>query len=158
MASVTHLTSLSVTIPLCDKLLPAQRDASRHAWPAAAAIADYAFSQKCLSSMPCLKELALEIQHIMQSSRSPTHAEEAGNGAEQNQSSQISAWNLPSGQLTSFSLSGVALGTEQLNYSPEIQVRPYESTIELSVREVSTNPLRRPRLEVWAGKGPVSCH
>lgn len=120
---MTHLTSLSVTIPLCDKLLPSQRDANRHAWPAAAAIADYAFSQKCLASMPCLKELALEIQHIMQSSRSPTHAEEAGNGTDNNPSNQIAAWNLPSGQLNSFSISGVALGTEQLNYKPEIQVR-----------------------------------
>lgn len=122
IASVTHLTSLSVAIPLCDKLLPSQRDGIRHAWPAAAAIADYAFSQKCLASMPGLKEVALDIQH-MQSSRSPAHAEEAGNAADNNNpASQIASWSLPDGQITSFSISGVALGTEQLNYKPEIQV------------------------------------
>lgn len=122
IATVTNLASVSVTVPLCDKLLPSQRDANRHAWPAAAAIADYAFSHKCLASMPCLRELALEVQH-MQSSRSPTHAEEAGHGPDHNPVSQIAAWNLPSRQLTSFSISGVALGIEQLNYKTETQVR-----------------------------------
>jgi hypothetical protein len=122
LASVTHLTSLSVTIPLCDKLLPSLREAYRFAWPTATVIADYAFSRKALGSMSCLKELSLDIRHV-QSSRPPAHAEEAGNNnAVGRLPNQIAAWHLPSMPLTSFSISGIALGKEQLNYTPDLQV------------------------------------
>lgn len=121
MASVTQLSSLSVTVPLCDKLLPSQRDTNRHSWPAAAAIADYAFSRRCLASMPNLKHLSVDIQH-MQASRSPSHAEEAGNGADSNSSSSMAAWNLPFCKLSSFSISGIAIGTDQFNYEAQTQV------------------------------------
>jgi hypothetical protein len=122
IASVTQLTTLSVSVPLSERPHSlAQREANRRNWPAAAAIADYAFSRKCLSSMPRLRDLTFEMQHISPSSRSSAPTEEAGSVAENNNINLLAAWQLPSCNLTSFSVSGVALGPAQLN-NPDTQV------------------------------------
>lgn len=115
------MKTLKVTAPLCDVTF-ATRDTSRHGWAAAARIVNYAFSDACLSSMPCLQHLKIDLQHVNLRSARPG---EALPPADQRGSSRddVCAWDLPTCSLKSFSLAGVALGTQQLNFKQATQVR-----------------------------------
>lgn len=118
---MTQLRTLKVIAPLCDMAV-APRDASRHAWSAAARIVNYAFSDKCLSSMPCLQNLSIDLQHVnMRTSRPGEALQQSENRPSARD--DFCAWDLPTCQLKSFSLSGVALGDRQLNYKQATKVR-----------------------------------
>lgn len=121
LASVTQLRTLKVTAPLCDMAV-APRDASRHAWSAAARIVNYAFSDKCLSSMPCLQNLTIDLQHVNMRTARPGEALQPSESRPSTRD-DFCAWDLPTCQLKSFSLSGVALGDRQLNYKQATKVR-----------------------------------
>lgn len=120
LATVTQLKELSVTAPLCD-MAYAPRDASRQGWSAAARIVHYAFSHSCLSSMPCLRSLEIDLQHVNIRNARPGDAlqpVDSGPSA----SDDVCAWDLPTCGLKTFALSGVALGERQLNYQQSTKV------------------------------------
>eukprot|EP00892_Ulva_mutabilis_P000653 jgi/Ulvmu1/10589/UM065_0043.1 len=114
LASVTQLKTLKVTAPLCD-MAYAPRDASRQGWSAAACIVHHAFSDSCLSSMPCLRDLQVDLQHVnIRTARPGDALQPAENGP--SASDDFCAWDLPTCDLKTFCLSGVALGDRQLNH------------------------------------------
>lgn len=119
LASVTQLKTLKITAPLCD-LSP--REATRHSWSAAARIVNYAFSDTCLSSMPCLQNLTIDLQHINMRSARPVGEALQPPDSRASVSDDFCAWDLPSRPLKSLSLSGVALGDRQLNYKQTTKV------------------------------------
>ena len=121
IAAVTQLKSLSVTVPLY-AMAYAHRDLAWHSWAAAARIADHAFSPRCLSSMPSLQHLSIDLQHGMMRTLRPDDAPLPA-GARPLVRESACVWALPSCPLTSLTLSGVALGHQQLNYQPATKVR-----------------------------------
>lgn len=101
----------------------AHRDLGWHGWSAASRIADLAFSARGLAAMPRLESLSLDLQHGMMRTVRP---DEGMVPAAQRQLvlDSYCGWQLPECRLKSFSLSGVGLGSRQLNYQKSTQVRP----------------------------------
>lgn len=75
--------------------------------------------------MPNLKDLSFELQHVSIRNPRPAEAPVQAN-ADVNtpvNRGELAAWDLPACQLTALSLSGVAIGEQQLNYRHDTKVR-----------------------------------
>jgi hypothetical protein len=130
LARVTKLERLEVAVPLSDASNSSRTPIS--SWRGAAAIASAAFAPDALPSLPCLRHLSLDVQHVVRPSAAAATLVDAGvqGGADGDDAGGDAAgpdgladWPLPTCKLESFALSGVALGARQLDRGDDARVR-----------------------------------
>lgn len=72
--------------------------------------------------MPCLQNLHINLQHVNIRTARPGDTLQLSDNVPSSRD-EICAWDLPTCELKTFSLSGVALGDRQLNYQQKTKVR-----------------------------------